>query len=188
MTFPPRFAAEATQRSSHGHATAAPEALDLRGGPEERELPTPAPDHPASEVHPAHPSRRPWALRRTKDGTTLIATFRGRLGGRDGQLSAECFAAEIARRPAHVIWNLTEMIGYEAAARVAWQRALWPVRHLIRGIDVVGGSPLVRVGAVTLTMVLGVEANFREAARFAHPTGALETHRASEERGDTEAA
>lgn len=75
---------------------------------------------------------------------------------------------EIARAPAHVVWNLTEMTGYDAAARVSWQHALWPLRHRIHGIEVVGGNPVVRIGAVTLTMVLGIEARFVETARASH--------------------
>jgi hypothetical protein len=127
---------------------------------------TPLPADPrAADPQVETVSRRPWTLRWTEDGETLIATFRGRLSGRDGAASAAAFATELSRGPARVIWNLTEMTGYEAGARVAWQRALWPVRHHIRSIEVVGGGPIVRVGAVTLTMALGLAATFVEAGR-----------------------
>lgn len=123
----------------------------------------------AADAQPARDLRspacsRPWTLRRTGDGATVIVTFRGKLSAGEGRASAEAFAMEIAREPALVVWNLIEMTGYEPAARVAWQHALWPLRHRIRGIEVVGGNPVVRIGAVTLTMVLGIEARFIETA------------------------
>lgn len=141
----------------------APEAQELRRAAQPPS-PTP-PRHPAPVRHeePLHrPSRRSWSLRRTKDAATLVATFRGKLSEAEGKAFAAAFAEELTWAPAHIIWNLTEMTGYEAAARVAWQEALLPLKQRIRSLEVVGGSPLVRVGAVTLAMVLGVEARFVE--------------------------
>ena len=143
-------------------ATDTAEARNLRSTPP----PAPAPRRGAAERHaeatPRAACRRPWSLRRTKDGATVIATFRGKLGESEGRTFAASFAEELSWAPAHIIWNLTEMTGYEAAARVAWQDALLPLRHRIRSLEVVGGGPLVRVGAVTLAMVLGVDARFVE--------------------------
>ncbi|AKT40240.1 hypothetical protein [Chondromyces crocatus] len=109
--------------------------------------------------------RRSWNLRRSSDGETLVVTFHGKLTEADGRTSVLALVAQLARGPARVVWNLHEMTGYEAGARLAWQRGLWPVRHCIRSLEVIGGSPVVRVGAVTLTMVLGLEARFYSASR-----------------------
>lgn len=101
-----------------------------------------------------------WKLRRSPDGSTLIVTFSGRLGAADGAASAAALVEELLRAPAYIVWDVVHMAGYERAARVAWERALFGVRHAIRGIEVLGGNPFVRIGAVTLTMMLGVQASF----------------------------
>ena len=161
MKSAPPSALVSSPSSPSQDATDTAEARNLRSTPP----PPPAPRRAAAEhqADPIHrPCRRPWSLRRTKDGATVIATFRGKLGESEGRTFAASFAEELSWAPAHIIWNLTEMTGYEAAARVAWQEALLPLRHRIRSLEVVGGGPLVRVGAVTLAMVLGVEARFVE--------------------------
>jgi hypothetical protein len=54
------------------------------------------------------------------------------------------------------------MTGYESAAREAWQSMLWPLRHKIRRVVVVGGRPLVRIGATTLGLALGIQIAFQD--------------------------
>ena len=54
------------------------------------------------------------------------------------------------------------MAGEEHAAREAWQSALWPLRSKLRHVTVVGGHALVRLGASTLGLALGVPVSFRD--------------------------
>jgi hypothetical protein len=119
----------------------------------------------------ARASRRPptsWRLMRSQAGSTVTVTFYGKLSAYEGERSAAAIVAEFCRGPATMVWNLADMSGYETGARIAWQRALWPVRHDILGLDIVGGNPLVRIGAVTMTMMLGIETRFID-----RPRGAL---------------
>jgi len=104
-------------------------------------------------------------VQRTPDGTAVLVTFRGKITAREGAISGDTCATELGRRAAHVVWDLTAVTGYDPAARIAWQNALSPVRHRIRSMEVIGGSPLVRLGTVTLTMTLGLEVTFRDDPR-----------------------
>jgi len=54
------------------------------------------------------------------------------------------------------------MTGYHRGAREAWQSTLWPLRHKIRSIVVVGGTPLVRIGATTLGLALRIPIAFED--------------------------
>jgi hypothetical protein len=101
-----------------------------------------------------------WKLRRSPDGSTVVIIFCGNVRAAEGAISASALADELMRAPAHLVWDVMRLEGYESAARIAWGRALSRVRHAIHGIEVVGGSPMVRVGLVTLVMMLKVEASF----------------------------
>lgn len=96
---------------------------------------------------------------RRSDG--VVFKFTGRLSTADGIASAHAFAEVLAVAPTKVLWDLRAMQGYETGARVAWQRALWPHRHNLESVEVVGGGPFVRLGAITLTTALGVPLTFR---------------------------
>src|SRR6188768_1190129 len=96
------------------------------------------------------------------DGTSIVVSFDGKLDGDAGAASAAAFAEALRRGPADVVWDLRRMSGYETSARIAWQNALWPHRHHIRKVEVIGGGPLVRLGAMTLTAVLGVPVRFSD--------------------------
>lgn len=91
-----------------------------------------------------------------------MVAFTGKLSADDGAASAAAFADALRHGPADVVWDLRRMSGYEAAARVAWQNALWPHRRNIRGVQVLGGNPMVRLGAMTLTALLGVSVHFSD--------------------------
>jgi hypothetical protein len=55
-----------------------------------------------------------------------------------------------------VIWDVHGMTGYDTEARIAWQRIIWPVRKNITRLEIVGARGLVRLGAISLAIVLGV--------------------------------
>lgn len=95
-----------------------------------------------------------WTLDREAD--RLICTFRGRLTAAEGEASAALVAAELTSSPLHLVFDLTDMQGYESGARAAWQRSLWPLRDRILSLEVVGGNAVVRMGANVLGLALGV--------------------------------
>jgi hypothetical protein len=101
-----------------------------------------------------------WQIVTSKDGSCIVVAFDGWLSTAEGGASAAAFVEALRRGPADVVWDVRKMTGYDTGARLAWQQALWPLRRNIRGIEVLGGSPLVRLGALTLTTLLGVSVRF----------------------------
>lgn len=90
-------------------------------------------------------------------------SFDGKLSAEEGAASARAFAdAANAHDKIEAVWDIRRMTGYDRAAREAWQSTLWPLRHKIRRVTVVGGRPLVRLGATTLGLALGVQISFRD--------------------------
>jgi hypothetical protein len=60
-----------------------------------------------------------------------------------------------------VIGDLRETLGYETAARVAWQAAFFQHRKRIARIVVIGNStPLVRMGVAVLASFTGIPVRF----------------------------
>jgi len=91
-----------------------------------------------------------------------VATFEGHLDADAGRASAEQFARAVAGRPCDVVWDVRQMTGYDAAARAGWQEAVWPNRHNIRSLAVVGASTLIKAGAVMLAVFIGAPWRFVE--------------------------
>ena len=113
----------------------------------------------------------PWLMVRQADRT--LFRFTGRLTTAEGVASAQAFARVLAAGPTCVTWDVRAMQGYETGARVAWQRVLWPYRHNITSVLVLGGGPFVRLGAITLATALDVPLTFRDEGPEAgdEPTG-----------------
>ncbi|MBL8684822.1 MAG: hypothetical protein JNK05_36940 [Myxococcales bacterium] len=101
-------------------------------------------------------------MRRSIDGSSVTVEFDGRLDALGGQQSASALATELEASPRDVVWDVRRMSGYDTEARVAWQKTLWPLRDKIRSVRVIGGGPLIRVGALTLAGLLGVAISFDE--------------------------
>jgi hypothetical protein len=104
----------------------------------------------------------PYRIQQTFDGSWVTIVFQGRLDASDGQKSASEVAALLDEQPRVLVWDLRGMSGYATEARVAWQSTLWPRRQRILEVRVVGGNPLVRVGAVTLGSLLSVPIRFND--------------------------
>lgn len=103
-----------------------------------------------------------WRVRKSIDGSTVTVEFDGRLDASSGEQSAAALAVELEASPRSVVWDVRRMSGYDTDARVAWQKTLWPLRDKIRSVRVIGGGPLVRIGALTLAGLLGVTISFDE--------------------------
>jgi hypothetical protein len=96
-------------------------------------------------------------------GRRVVMVFDGKLLAEEGVASARAFSeALLANDSVEAVWDIRRMTGYEAAAREAWQSTLWPLRHKIRRVVVVGGRPLVRLGAATLGLALGIQIAFED--------------------------
>jgi hypothetical protein len=99
-----------------------------------------------------------WDVRR--DGDRIVATFKGQLSADEGIASARSFGALLKNGPAHVVWNIAAMSGYDMIARRAWQSGVWPLRKNILSITVLGGNAIVKLGAASLALALGVRCRF----------------------------
>jgi hypothetical protein len=96
-------------------------------------------------------------------GKRFVIAFDGKLLAEEGVTSARAFSeALLPHDSVEAVWDIRRMTGYERAAREAWQSALWPLRHKIRNIVVVGGTPLVRIGATTIGLALGIQIAFED--------------------------
>jgi hypothetical protein len=96
-----------------------------------------------------------WRIR-TSDDTSITVEFDGRLDVVGGQDSATALARELEKGPRAVVWDVRKMTGYDSEARVAWRKTLWPLRENISSVRLIGGGPLIRVGALTLAGLLGL--------------------------------
>ena len=97
-----------------------------------------------------------WRIETSDQPPSVVATFDGWLSASEGVTSADAFRGTISLTRRRVVWDVRKMTGHDTGARLAWQEALWPVRKNISGLRVVGAKGLVRVGAISLAIVLGV--------------------------------
>ena len=101
-----------------------------------------------------------WSLKRQENPDRILVRFTGRLTTAEGQASIAALADALKHDPAIVEWDIRAMEGYESGARSAWQTGLWPIRDRFQGLTIRGGSALVRLGASTLALFLGVPFSF----------------------------
>ena len=104
----------------------------------------------------------PWTLQDNVVLCTVVVVFSGRLTKEEGEASSQAFRSAVESEPSNVTWDVRHMTGYESGARIAWQKQLWPVRSHLKSIRVVGGNTLVRLGATTLGLALGIPISFSE--------------------------
>jgi hypothetical protein len=95
-----------------------------------------------------------WQIRESAD--RVVFRFHGYLSGADGVASATALAEVLRQRCVHVSFDVGEMDGYAGEARRAWQTVLMPQRRRILSITCIDGNPLVRMGASTLGLALGI--------------------------------
>lgn len=97
------------------------------------------------------------------NGRRVVMIFDGKLSAEEGVASARVFSeALLAHDSVEAVWDIRFMTGYDRAAREAWQSTLWPLRHKIHRVVAVGGRPLVRLGATTLGLALGIRIAFED--------------------------
>jgi hypothetical protein len=99
-----------------------------------------------------------WHIESTPELVTV--RFCGNLDTVNGLASAMALAEVLRAAGREVIWDVREMTGYDTGARTAWQKHIQPLRSKIRGIRVVGATPITRFGTAALAMAIGVPATF----------------------------
>jgi hypothetical protein len=99
-----------------------------------------------------------WQIARRQGA--LLVVFDGHLTAEEGPRSIADFTRVLGHGTSDVIWDITRMRGYDSAARDAWQHGLASRRAQIRSITVVGGGALVRLGASTIGLLLGIRCRF----------------------------
>jgi len=100
-----------------------------------------------------------WQIQSPSAGV-VIMTFDGRLSAEDGRGSATAFIERCKAERIDIVWDVSNMRGYDSEARRAWQDALLPHRHRFRTITVIGGTALVRMGASAVALMLGMTCGF----------------------------
>ena len=96
-----------------------------------------------------------WFVSRTKE--RIEVGFRGRIAAEDGAASAKAFLRALGTLPAHVVFDVRRVEGYDGHARLAWQTALLPRRKQLRSLTVISNSALTRMGASVFALFLGIE-------------------------------
>jgi hypothetical protein len=99
-----------------------------------------------------------WKIDKSTDRVT--ASFVGRLTAAEGVDSARAFVEALSGPPLAIAFDIREMTGYDSEARVAWQQAVAPKRSQILSLTVIGGHPLVKIGATTLALFLRIPHRF----------------------------
>lgn len=99
-----------------------------------------------------------WALEQQRDRKRLVARFDGFLSDAEGRDSAQRFFDSVGTTSWHIVFDVREMTGYSSTARRCWQRMIRPKRKQLLSLTVVGGGPIVRMGAAALGLALGVPA------------------------------
>jgi hypothetical protein len=109
-----------------------------------------------------------WKVLPSSDGHPVVtAVFDGHLTAEEGIASAAAFKAAFGGEPLAVVWDVTDMIGFESGARGAWAETVWPLRGQISRLSIVGARGMVRIGATFLALMLGKPYEFVEAGEAA---------------------
>jgi hypothetical protein len=107
------------------------------------------------------PTRGRWRGARDDATATITLVFDGHMDERTGLDSAAFLVRAVLPRPlAPTRWELVcdvrRIRSHDGAARMAWQRVLFPIRGSLSSITVVGGTALVRMAATAFGLFLGV--------------------------------
>ncbi len=92
----------------------------------------------------------------TAEPERLFIAFTGRLSADESRKAINAVCDCLDETPRHVVWDLTDMTGYDPLARVVWQSELVPRRKRLLSLSVQGGSAFVRMGAVAIAFALGI--------------------------------
>lgn len=99
-----------------------------------------------------------WTLVEQRGRKRIVARFDGHLSDVEGRESAQRFFDTVGSTSWHIVFDVRAMDGYTSTARRCWQRTLGPKRSQLLSLTVVGGGPIVRMGAAALGLALGVPA------------------------------
>jgi hypothetical protein len=108
-----------------------------------------------------------WQVRLDPADERILVSFSGHLSGAEGGRSAAALVSFMADRELDLVLDVHRMTGYDRAARKSWEKALWPRRRNIRHMTVLGGSAVVKLGAMMLGAALGVRVTSTDGASSA---------------------
>lgn len=88
----------------------------------------------------------------------LVLTFKGEFSQADARTAVDTLAAMLGETTGKVtmVWETTEMSGYDNAAREMWQRYLGTIKQRIEAIHLVSQNVLIRSGAMIVGMFVGM--------------------------------
>lgn len=96
-----------------------------------------------------------WQLWTLPDGR-LKVVFKGHLTEERGDAAAAKFESALAEGPRALVWDVTEMSGYDRTARLALQKALLAHRDNIQSLTIVGGDSYLNFAAKTIGLAVGI--------------------------------
>jgi hypothetical protein len=102
-------------------------------------------------------------VRKTATNALILTPPPGKWTGDDARLAVSAFEALMTPEALYVfVGDVTEMTDYETEARHLWQALLKRRRHQFRAFWAVGTKvhPVVRMGIITLSVVLGIRFRF----------------------------
>jgi len=108
-----------------------------------------------------------WKVTPPSDGNPVVeVVFDGHLTAEEGADSAAAFRAAFGREPLEVVWDVSNMAGFDARARTIWAETVWPLRRRVSRLRIVGARGVIRVGATFLALLLGKPYEFVEAEKL----------------------
>jgi hypothetical protein len=99
--------------------------------------------------------RASWTVSPPRDGTIHVA-FVGNVGASDMRACAERVASHLQEETCEVVADFRRLVGFSMAAVSVAERRMWPVRHAIRHVTVVGGPRAARLVAAAACRALGL--------------------------------
>ncbi|MGH7439391.1 MAG: response regulator [Polyangiaceae bacterium] len=106
---------------------------------------------------PSVPS--PWTLSSPRDGTVVIA-FAGHVKASHMRACVEHLLPHLRAQPCEVVADFRQLTQLSLAAASVAERAVWPMRHSIRRVSIVGGSRAARLVASAACRSLGLAYTF----------------------------
>jgi CheY-like chemotaxis protein len=96
----------------------------------------------------------PWTISPQRDAITL--TFAGVMQAADAALMSKALMVHLERGPVDIVADMRRLQKFGPSVASVVERAIWPVRHKIRRVRLLGGPMMATLVAVATCKVLGI--------------------------------
>lgn len=97
-----------------------------------------------------------WEVRHGRSPEEIVVVFRGHVDEETGTAAALAVVRALPDGEFHLVFDVVDVSAYQARARHAWQRELWPLRKRILSITVISNSALTSMGARVFSLAMGI--------------------------------